>query len=103
MNDDWIDDTLVAGRSISDWRARAVGMPVRQALARVPRHGLLQCGIPIRPFRAIQAHIRHSGLTQAAWVRHAVVAAYRAQGGDPLVAHEALAVEAQPRYPERLR
>jgi hypothetical protein len=92
--DDWIDQALVAGdRSIAGWRARIRTMPAREALKRVPRMGLLQCGIPITPFRAIQAHIRASGLTQAGWVRRAVTETYLREGGEPLVAHEAHAID----------
>lgn len=85
---DWIDDVLVETRSIRGWRARAVGMPVEAALAKIPRRGLLQTWMPIEAYRALQAHIRARGMTQAAWFRRAVIATYRAEGGDAAVAHE---------------
>ena len=94
-------ELLAEDRSTPGWRTRAVGMPIKRALARLPTMGLLQCGIPIAPFRQIQSHIRASGMTQAQWVRRAVIEAYLRQGGEAAVGHEALAVERSD--PRRMR
>ena len=89
MSDAWIDTHLIQqeSRSIAGWRARAIGMPVKRALEYIPRRGLLQTWVPIEAFRDLQAHIRTTRLTQAAWLRRAVINTYLAEGGSPLVAH----------------
>lgn len=83
MND-WIDEHLVQqeARSMRGWRRRAVGVPVEEALGQIPRRGLLQTWMPIEAYRSLQAHIRARGMSQAAWFRRAVIAAYLAEGGE---------------------
>ena len=84
-----VEDELLAQdrTSTPGWQRRAVGVEHDQAMKHTPRNGLLQTSIPIDVFRALQAHITHSGLTQAAWTRGAVLDRWQQEGGPgPLIA-----------------
>jgi hypothetical protein len=78
-----VEDELLAQdrTSTQGWARRAVGVEAHEAMATAPRNGLLQTSMPIEVFRALQAHIRRTGLTQAAWARRAVLDQWARQGG----------------------
>lgn len=78
-----VEDELLAQdrTSTQGWARRAVGVDHDEAMATAPRTGLLQTSMPITVFRALQAHIARSGLTQAAWARGAVLDRWQQEGG----------------------
>ena len=95
--DPWLEhnDTSTPG-----WQQRAIGMPTKDALATIPRTREMACVIRIRPWRAINAHIKRRGLRQGEWVRRAIIAHYLSEGGDPDIARAAHDTYKHPKRPD---
>ena len=83
------EQILAADTSNDGWQARALGMPLGDALAHIPRAREMTCTIPIGPWRAINAHIHDEGVRLGEWVRQAIIDRYLKEGGDLDVARAA--------------